>query len=232
MNIVLLKSRSDNAPIIVQQKQILKYAHHHDLKIDTTEIENSDPTLELEERKEFKGFLRSLSKHDHVIIFDLLTFSNNVEELVKVFECLLKRSISVHIADVNVCIHVDSKPLVLLELLVKQRELNKKLDKEKAQGRPKGRMSKSKFDAYRPQIIELLENRTSISEIAKILQVSRTSLKDYVNSRGLKELVKAKINLLQSTHKQPLITTKSNVAKECSLIKQPTDHIEGIHHEL
>jgi DNA invertase Pin-like site-specific DNA recombinase len=232
MNIVLLKSRSDNAPIIVQQKQILKYAHHHDLKIDTTEIENSDPTLELEERKEFKGFLRSLSKLDHVIIFDLLTFSNNVEELVKVFECLLKRSISVHIADVNVCIHVDSKPLVLLELLVKQRELNKKLDKEKAQGRPKGRMSKSKFDAYRPQIIELLENRTSISEIAKILQVSRTSLKDYVNSRGLKELVKAKINLLQSTHKQPLITTKSNVVKECSLIKQPTDHIEGIHHEL
>jgi predicted DNA-binding protein YlxM (UPF0122 family) len=93
-------------------------------------------------------------------------------------------------------------------------------------------MSKSKFDAYRPQIIELLENRTSISEIAKILQVSRTSLKDYVNSRGLKELVKAKINLLQSTHKQPLITTKSNVVKECSLIKQPTDHIEGIHHEL
>lgn len=167
-----------------------------------------------------------------MIIFDLLTFSNNVEELVKVFECLLKRSISVHIADVNVCIHVDSKPLVLLELLVKQRELNKKLDKEKAQGRPKGRMSKSKFDAYRPQIIELLENRTSISEIAKILQVSRTSLKDYVNSRGLKELVKAKINLLQSTHKQPLITTKSNVVKECSLIKQPTDHIEGIHHEL
>ena len=53
-------------------------------------------------------------------------------------------------------------------------------------------MSKSKFDAYRPQIIELLENRTSISEIAKILQVSRTSLKDYVNSRALKSLSKQK----------------------------------------
>lgn len=232
MNIVLLKNRSDNSPIIVQQKQILKYAHHHDLKIDTTEIENSDLTLELEERKEFKGFLRSLSKNDHIIIFDLLTFSNNVEELVKIFECLLTRSIAVHIADVNICIHVDSKPLALLELLVKQRELNKKLDKEKAQGRPKGRMSKSKFDAYRPQVIELLENRTSISEIAKILQVSRTSLKDYVNSRGLKELVKAKMNLLQSSRKQPLMLTKSQVAKECSLIKQPTDHTEGIHHEL
>lgn len=232
MNIVLLKSRNDNAPIIVQQKQIMKYAHHHDLKIDTTEIENSDPTLELEERKEFKGFLRSLSKNDHIIIFDLSTFSNNMEDLVKVFECLLTRSISIHIADANVCIHVDAKPLMLLELLVKQRELNQTLDIEKAQGRPKGRMSKSKFDMYRPQVIELLENRTSISEIAKILHVSRTSLKDYVNSRGLKELVKAKITLLQSSRKPPLNPAKYPVVKECSLIKQPIDQPEGIHHEL
>ncbi|WP_051906843.1 MULTISPECIES: recombinase family protein [unclassified Sulfurospirillum] len=232
MNIVLLKNRSDDAPIIVQQKQIMKYAHHHDLKIDTTEIENSDPTLELEERKEFKGFLRSLSKNDHIIIFDLSTFSNNIEELIKVFECLLTRSISVHIADANVCIHVDAKPLMLLELLVKQRELNQTLDKEKTQGRPKGRMSKSKFDMYRPQVIELLENRTSISEIAKILHVSRTSLKDYVNSRGLKEIVKAKITLLQSSRKPPLSPAKSPIAKECSLIKQPIDQLEGIHDEL
>jgi len=232
MNIVLLKNRSDDFPIVIQQKQILKYAHHHDLAINATEIENSDPTLELEERKEFKGFLRSLSKQDHILIFDLFTFSKNVEELVKIFECLLTRSISVHIADINVCIHIDTKPLVLLDLLVKQRELNKNLDKEKAQGRPKGRMSKSKFDTYRPQIIELLEKRTSISEIAKILHVSRTSLKDYVNSRGLKELVKAKITLLQSSQKQPLTLTKTPVTKECSLIKQPIDQTEGLHHEL
>ncbi|QIR76110.1 recombinase family protein [Sulfurospirillum diekertiae] len=231
MNIVLLKTRSNDSSMVVQQKQILKYAHHHDLEINTTEIENSDPALELEERKEFKGFLRSLSKHDHIIIFDLLTFSNNVEELVKIFECLLTRSISIHIADVNTCIHVDSKPLILLDLLVKQREFIKQLDKEKTQGRPKGRMSKSKFDIHRPYVIELLEKKTSISEISKILNVSRTSLKDYVNSRGLKELVKAKFSLLKSSKQQPL-TLKSSVAKECSLIKQPVDYTEGTTHEL
>ena len=231
MNIVLLKNRSDDFPILIQQKQILKYTHHHDLKIDTTEIENSDPTLELEERKEFKGFLRSLSKYDHVIIFDLATFSDNVEELVKVFECLLTRSISIHIAEANICINTDSKPLVLLDLLVKQRELNKKLDKEKTQGRPKGRMSKSKFDIHRPYIIELIEKNTSVSEIAKILNVSRTSLKDYINSRGLKELVKAKFSLLKSSKQQPLILN-STIAKECTLIKQEVDHMEGTTHEL
>ena len=231
MNIALLKNKNNTSPVISQQKQILKYAHHNDLKIDTTEIENSDFSLELEERKEFKGFLRSLSKHDHIIIFDLVTFSHNVEELVKIFECLLTRSISIHIAEANICISEDSKPLVLLDLLVKQRELNKKFDKEKTQGRPKGRMSKSKFDIHRPYIIELLENNTSISEIAKILNVSRTSLKDYVNSRGLKELVKAKTSLLKSSKSQ-LTLIKSPAAKECSLIKQPVDYSEGIPHEL
>jgi len=208
MIIALLKNRSDDSHITIQQKQIFKYAHHHDLKIDTTEIESSDRSLELEDRKEFKGFLRSLSANDHIIIFDLVTFSHNVEELVKVFECLLTRSISIHIADANLCINVDSKPLVLLELLVKQRELNKNMETEKTQGRPKGRMSKSKFDIHRPYIIELLEEKTSISEIAKILNVSRTSLKDYVNSRGLKDLVKAKLSLLKSPNKE---TTHQNL---------------------
>ena len=226
MNIALLKNRNDNSHITIQQKQIFKYAHHHDIKIDTTEIENSDPSLDLEERKEFKGFLRSLSHNDHILIFDLSTFSNNVEELVKIFECLLTRSISIHIAEPNVCIDIDSKPLLLLDLLVKQRELNKNMEKEKTQGRPKGRMSKSKFDVHRPYIIELIEAKTSISEISKILHVSRTSLKDYVNSRGLKDLVKAKLSLLK-TPKKPL-TTKSAMTKECSLIKQPTEQLEGI----
>ena len=225
MIIALLKN---DANITTQQKQILKYAHHHDLTIDTTEIENSDRTLELEERKEFKGFLRSLSKEDHIIIYDLQTFSNHVEELVKIFECLLTRAISIHLAEVNVCINIHSKPLTLLDLLVKQRELNKKLDQEKAHGRPKGRMSKSKFDVHRAYIIKLIEEQHSVSEIAKLLNVSRTSLKDYVNSRGLKELVKSKVALLQTSKKQPSIKIKSTTTKECSLIKQPNEAEEGI----
>ncbi len=231
MNIVLLKNRVDEPNITVQQKQIMKYAHHHALKIDTTEIENSNPLLELEERKEFKGFLRSLETGDHLLIFDITTFSSSVEELVKVFECLLKRSISVHLAECNTLIDTTTKPLILLELLCKQREINKQLEKEKAQGRPKGRMSKSKFDTYRPRVIELLEAKTSVSEIAKILGVSRTSLKDYINSRGLKDLVKAKISLLKSPKKQT-ITIKSKPPKECSLIKDVTLQPQGISHAM
>lgn len=228
MNVVLLKNRSDALNTTLQQKQILKYAHHHNLKITTTEIENSPEDALLEERKEFKGFLRSMEKEDHVIIYDILTFSSRVDELVKVFECLLTRSITIHLAEANLAINTDTKPIVLLELLAKQRELNQNLEKEKAQGRPKGRMSKSKFDIYRPKVIELLENRTSVSEISKILKVSRTSLKDYINSRGLKDLVKAKVALLKTAKKQPPKPKK--VTKECSLISIPSTegHINAL----
>ncbi len=221
MNIVLLKNRTEEPSMTLQQKQILKYAHHHDLNIDVTEIENSDRVLELEDRKEFKGFLRSLDEGDHLFVYNLSTFSDSVEELVKVFECLLKRSISVHIAEEHILIESETKPLILLEILCKQREISKQSEKEKAQGRPKGRMSKSKFDIHRPYIIEHLENRVCVSEIAKKLDVSRTSLKDYINSRGLKELVKAKMILLKSPPKKN-ISSKSLPPKKCSLVSDET----------
>lgn len=231
MNIVLLKNKSSDSSITIQQKQILKYAHHHGLDIDTTEIENSDQGIELEERKEFKGFLRSLEKNDHLIIFDPFTFSANTEELVRVFECLLKRFITIHIANLNTAIDTNSKPLALLELLSKQSEIAKNIEKEKIQGRPKGRMSKSKFDIYRAEVLELLENHKSVSDISKTLNVSRTSLKDYINSRGLKDLVKAKVSLLKSSKKQPL-NVKIHPQKECSLIHEITNQSKGIKNEL
>lgn len=231
MNIVLLKNKSSDSSITIQQKQILKYAHHHGLDIDTTEIENSDQGIELEERKEFKGFLRSLEKNDHLIIFDPFTFSANTEELVRVFECLLKRFITIHIANLNTAIDTNSKPLALLELLSKQSEIAKNIEKEKIQGRPKGRMSKSKFDIYRAEVLELLENHKSVSDISKTLNVSRTSLKDYINSRGLKDLVKAKVSLLKSSKKQPL-NVKIRPQKECSLIHEITNQSKGIKNEL
>ncbi len=231
MTIILLKNKVDDPTITVQQKHILKYAHQQSLSIDTTEIENSDPSLELEERKEFKGFLRSLEENDSIIIYDLFTFSEKVEELVKVFECLLARSITVHIANTNIIINTQTKPLVLLELFSRQREIVNGLALEKVQGRPKGRMSKSKFDIYRPQVIEMLENRKSVSTIAKELNVSRTSLKDYINSRGLKDLVKAKLSLLKSSKKEVIIK-KTRTLKECSLIKDLDTIPKGMTNEL
>jgi DNA invertase Pin-like site-specific DNA recombinase len=209
MNIVLIKGKNCKIDIKSQQQAIIKYAKANGLGIDETEVENSDKNVSLDERKEFKGFLRSLSPHDTILIYDLHTLSSDVGELLKIFDCFLRRSISVHVCLINTCIQDATPAYEIVEMLSKFRELNLSKGKEKSQGRPKGRMSKSKFDVFRPQIIDYLSEEKSVNEISRLLHVSRTSLKDYINSRGLKELVHAKISLLQNPKIQTITKTKN-----------------------
>jgi len=218
MNIALLKSKTDKVNITTQQESIIRWARLNAVRLDTTEIEGSDNSTILEARSEFKGFLRSLNLNDTILIYDLWVFSNDMGELTKVLECLLKRDINIHICSLNVTIDKNTTPLELMSILAQYREKNLLEKVEKSQGRPKGRMSKSKFDSSRAEIINQLSLGDSVSKISRTLGVSRTSLKDYINSRGLKELVEAKKSLL----KKPVIKTekqKKNSTEECSLIK-------------
>jgi transposase-like protein len=139
-------------------------------------------------------------------------------ELTKILECLLKRDITIHICNMHICICRSTSPLELLTILSQYRENNLVKKPENTQGRPKGRMSKSKFDPYRAKIIDQLSENNSVSKIARDLGASRTSLKDYINSRGLKNLVEAKRTLLTE---QPIKKVKKqiNTDEECSLIK-------------
>ncbi|MDA7847867.1 recombinase family protein [Sulfurospirillum sp.] len=218
MNIALLKSKTDKVNITTQQEIIIRSARLNGIRLDTTEIENSDKSTVLEDRSEFKGFLRSLSIKDTLLIYDLWVFSKDMGELTKILECLLKRDINIHICSLNISIDEKTTPLELLTILSQYREKNLIQKTENSQGRPKGRMSKSKFDSQRVEIIDLLSSGDSVSKISRTLGVSRTSLKDYINSRGLKELVEAKKSLLT---KRPVAKTKKQIKtkEECSLIK-------------
>ena len=217
MNIALLKSKTDKVNITTQQETIIRWARLNSIRLDTTEIESSDNSIVLEDRSEFKGFLRSLNFKDSLLIYDLWVFSSDMGELTKILECLLKRDINIHMCSLNISIDENSTPLELLTILAQFREKNLLKKIENSQGRPKGRMSKSKFDSYRVEIIAQLSAGNSVSKISRTLGVSRTSLKDYINSRGLKELVEAKKSLLE----EPIKKTKKQMKtkEECSLIK-------------
>ena len=219
MAVVLLKNMTHEVNIIEQQQLILRYATARGIPIDSTEIETSNPSLELEERKELKGFLRSLENNETVLVYDLWTLSTKVDELVKVFECLLKRDISLHLCHQDKVVANNQSPLSILTILADQREANMNPRQQISQGRPKGRMSKSKFDSNRSRVIEMLEEGSSVSEIAKVLDVSRSSLKDYINSRGLKELARTKKTLL---HAIPVELPPKEIIppEECELITE------------
>ncbi len=215
MSIVLLKNLTDKLNILEQQNFILSYAKKHLISIQSIEIDLSDSSKILEDRLEFRAFLRSLKPNSNLLVYDFWVLSFKVDELVKICECLLQRDICLHICNQKKSINSSSSPLYILNILAEQR--HKLHNKQNLSiGRPKGRMSKSKFDQFRTQIISYLEQGYSVSGIASILKISRTSLKDYINSRNLKDLANTKKELLGATPKKN--TKPIMKPKKCELI--------------
>ncbi len=216
MATILLKNLTDKINILEQQNFLLSYAKKHRIPIQTTELETSNYKNTLEDRMELKGFLRSLNPKSTLLIYDFWVLSSRIDELVKLLECLLQRDICLHICSKKVIIDSNSSALYVLKLLSKERELRQEKKQQATQGRPKGRMSQSKFDKYRSEIISYLEEGHSVSKIAVMLDVRRTSLKDYINSRNLKVLAKTKQELLGATPRKIVLRKMEN--KKCDLI--------------
>jgi DNA-binding CsgD family transcriptional regulator len=102
----------------------------------------------------------------------------------------------------------------MMSMLSKQREKNRSIS-QKSIGRPRGSFSKSKFDPYKQEIVQMLEEGMSVSKIAKKLSVSRSSLKDYINSRSLKEI--ANLQQISEIQKVDLHINDYEVNEKCSL---------------
>jgi DNA invertase Pin-like site-specific DNA recombinase len=171
-----------------QQRHILSFALTRGLQIDKEVIEYSTKQRSIEERHEFEKFLHSLEKGDRIVVEHLAVLSDNVEEVVKVINCMLSRDITLYLAANKIKIDkttplVDVFPL-FNDLREAQRANTGRI------GRPKGSRSSSKFDVYQAQIIAMLKEDMNVSAIARELGVSRSSLKDYIESRGLRDLVK------------------------------------------
>ena len=178
-----------NLENLVSQKQnILSFSHQEKLQINKEVVEYSTKNLLINQRNDFETFLKSLSSGEHtVIVSSLAILSTRIDELVKIIGCVLSHHVDLWVCSSNVLINRQSSMVDVFPLLEEQRVEPK--DKSVQIGRPKGSKSGSKFDVFHSRIMELLSEKESVSAIARALEVSRSSLKDYIESRGLKELV-------------------------------------------
>ena len=177
---------TDEELFATQKSGVIAYCTFHNIEIDKEFIENSSEFDELESREGVKLF-KTLKKGDELIVFNLNTISNRLGEVVKLFTCLIKKGVTIHITSKNLLINSNISSLVLLSLLNEFRQENIK-NAQKSKGRPKGRISKSQFDERLDDIVLMLRENISISEMARRLDMNRSSLRDYVNSRDLKAL--------------------------------------------
>lgn len=186
MTYAYLRQMPDNN-MSKQQRNILSFSLTQNLDIEKEVVEYSSKNHFIEERKKFEEFMHSLKEGDSLVVDTLSVLSNRAEELIKVINCMLSRKIDLYIASSKTFINKKTTIVEVFPLLNDLREAQKA--KSNQIGRPKGSRSSSKFDVYQSQIISLLKEGLSVSAIARELGVSRSSLKDYIESRGIRELI-------------------------------------------
>lgn len=185
MNVIYLRSSEDIWPLALQENTIKDLLQVKGIEADKIEVDMTPMSALLDERKGFKSFIHSLKPGDTIYVYDLAVLSRRVGELVQFFNCLFEHDLRLVIAKYDMAIDKESRAVDVIRILNTLREENRKDGK---MGRPKGSISRSKYDKYRDKIVEMIKEGRSVSEMAKILGVSRTSLRDYIVSRNLKEV--------------------------------------------
>jgi DNA invertase Pin-like site-specific DNA recombinase len=170
-----------------QRKAIATFALKKSININKEVIEYTTKNICVEERLEFEKFVHTLKKGDIIVLSDISMFSSSAEDVVKVITCLISRGVEALVANSRASINKETTLREFLPYLNDLRDAQKKVSK--TIGRPKGSRSNSKFDSLYSQILKMLNNGDTVSLIAKELNVSRSSLKDYIQSRGIKDIL-------------------------------------------
>jgi DNA invertase Pin-like site-specific DNA recombinase len=186
MVIAYIRPDKNFAPAHEQLQMIKSYAIANNLVIDDEFVDYTSQSKRLAQRSEVTKYFQSKQKAI-VLIYDVWVLTTNMEDLIQMFSCLLKNEHEVHFIKQSVIITQQSSVMLVLGLMD---QLRQKLQNESKRviGRPKGSRSNSKFDVYINDIIAFIKEGKSVSEMARVLNVSRSSLKDYIESRELKQV--------------------------------------------
>lgn len=203
MTLSYIRSDKDFDGVYEQLKLINSYASQKDISIDDEVIDHISQNKRLDDRGDVIKRFRSLDS-GVLVIYDTWVLSSHIEDVVQMFSCLLKNNNSIHFVKSGVVIDKKSDTMMVLGLIDQLRQILQD-DSKRGIGRPKGSKSSSKFDVLLDQIISLLKASKSVSEIARELQVSRSSLKDYIESRELREVADGLITFHDESQAKRLV---------------------------
>lgn len=176
-----------------QLKSINAYAQASAIDISDEYVDHTSQNNTLDQREDVVSFFKNHMNRD-LLISDAWVLSSTIQDLLQMFACLLKNEMRIHIVNSGVVIDKDSDVMLVLGIIDQLRQELEGREK-KLIGRPKGSRSSSKFDPYLDQIITFIRNNVSVSAMAREMNVSRSSLKDYIESRELKEVANGLVTL-------------------------------------
>jgi DNA invertase Pin-like site-specific DNA recombinase len=169
-----------------QLQLINSYAVAKNIVIDDEFIDQISQNKRLADRTHVTSYFQD-RPNSTLLVYDIWVLSTNMEDLIQMFNCLFKNNYNIHFVKQSVVISKNSSATLTLGLIDQLRQ-HMQSESKKVIGRPKGSKSSSKFDKYINELLKFIREKKSVSEMARILGVSRSSLKDYIESRELKQV--------------------------------------------
>ncbi len=182
-----------------QRFEILKFADYRKFKVNNWIEETISSKKKLEQRK-LSVLLKNLKKNDILIISELSRLGRSLMEIMTILNSLMEKSVKVFAIKEGYELgnNINSKVLAFAfglsaeieRQLISQRTkeaLARKKSEGKILGRPKGSLSKeTKLTGKEKIIQEFLKKNVSVATMARILEVNRLTLSNFIKSRNLK----------------------------------------------
>mgnify|MGYP005610545379 CR=1 FL=1 len=182
-----------------QRMAILDYAHNHRFQIDEFLEMQASSRKSLKERG-IDALLAGLCAGDLILVSELSRIGRSVGQIIQIVDKLVKNKIRFIAIKEN--IHLDGKQDIQSKVMVTMfslfAEIEHDLISERTReglvaarakgcilGRPKGSRGPSRLDGKEAEIQMLLSKKVSKASIAKIMDVSRSALLYFIDSRNI-----------------------------------------------
>ena len=182
-----------------QKLAILDYAQKKQFAVDRF-IELQSSSLKVRHKEHVGEMLDSLKPGDRLIVSELSRLGRSLGQVIQIVDTLVHRKIRFTAVKEGITFEgkqdLQTKVMVALFGLFAEveRDLISERTKEglasaraqgKLLGRPKGQPGKSKLDGKEQDIKTLLNKNVSLSSMAKMLDVSRTALYHFIDTRKI-----------------------------------------------
>jgi putative DNA-invertase from lambdoid prophage Rac len=181
-----------------QRFEILKYADEKNLRINTWIEETVSSTRKLSERK-LESLLLEMKRGDILLVSELSRLGRSLIEVMSILHTLMEKNVKVFTTKERYELgnNINSKVLAFAFSLSAEIErsmissrtkeaLARKRSEGKRLGRPKGRLSKvTKLTGKDDLIREYLQKKIPQTVIARLLNVNRLTVRNYIITRKL-----------------------------------------------
>ncbi|MGD9731496.1 MAG: recombinase family protein [Desulfamplus sp.] len=219
---------TDEQSIENQKLVILEYANKNKMTVDKW-VEIKISSRRSSKERMIDELLQELQTDDTLIVAELSRLGRSVGQITIIVNELVRKKIKLICLKENICLNakatIQNKVTITMFSLFAEieRDLISERTKEglarvKAEGRnlgrPKGALGKSKLDGRQKEIQNYLQKRVNKTNIARIFDVSRPTLVNFIETRGLSDKKSIKVQLwLRVENNSKFVRGKSRVRK-------------------